>query len=93
MVVDGRILRPSRGCSAVEEVDNLYFSQLSIVVGKRNTDNQSGNATVPGNEAPRYFLGIERDALDSFYIVVAQRTGVVYKWLDNQLVLETFAIE
>ena len=75
--------------SIVAEVDNLYFGRLSIlpIIGKRDTDNQPGHATVPGNEAPGNFLRIERDSLYSFYVTIAQRTGVVDKWLDNQLVL------
>ena len=88
-VVDGRILCPSLGGSVVEEVDNLYFGRLSIlpIIGKCDTDNQPGHATVPGNEAPGNFLRIERDSLYSFYVTIAQGTGVVDKWLDNQLVL------
>ena len=91
VVLEGRILRPSLGSSAVEVVGNLYFTQLPIL-GKRNTDNQPGNATVPGNQAPGYLLGIERDSLDSFYVSVAQGTGVVDQRLDNELVLEAFAM-
>ena len=91
MVVNRRILLPSRGGSAVEEVGNLQFTQFPTL-GKGDTDNQPGNAPVPRNEAPGNFLGTERDLPESFYITVAQGTGVVDERVDNQLVLEAFAM-
>ena len=91
MVVDARMLLPSGGGSAVEEVGHLQLAQLPIL-GKRDADDQPGNASVPGHEAPGNFPGSERDSPDSFYIVVAQGTGVVDERVDNQLVLEAFAM-
>ena len=82
---------PNLGDSAVEEIGNLQLAELPIL-GKRDADDQPGDAPVPGHEAPRNFLGIKRDSADSFRIVVAQGTGVVDERLDDQLVLEAFAM-
>ena len=91
MVVDVRMLLPSRGGSGVEEVGHLLFAQFTIL-GKGDADDQPGNASVAGDEAPGNLLGAERDPPDSFYIVVAQGIGSVDERVDNKLVLEAFAM-
>ena len=91
VVTDARMLLPSHVGGAVEEVGNLQLSQLPIL-GKRDADDQAGNASVPGDEAPGNFLGSERDSPDSLYGFVAQGAGVVDERIDNQLVLEAFAM-
>ena len=91
MVVYGRVLLPGPGGSGREKVGNLEFAPLPIL-GKGNADNQAGNTSVTGNEASGNFLGSEGDFLDSFDITVVQGAGIVDEWLDDQFVLEAFAM-
>ena len=80
---------------AEREVYNLHFRLLAILLtifGNGKTQNQPGHATVPGSKAPGYFLGVERNRLDSFYVIVAKRTGIVDERLDYQVVFEGLAM-
>lgn len=92
VIAGGRICHARRAGCLVEIVDDVDLGLLSILVGKRNADVQSGNATVPGNQAPGDFLRAERDRLNSFYIGIAQGRGIVDERLDDQLVFEAFAV-
>ena len=91
LVLDGRMLLPSRGGGAVKGVRHLQLAQLPIL-GKRDADDQPGNTAVARNEAPGNFLGAERDSPDSLNVVVAQGAGVVDERIDDQLDLEAFAM-
>ena len=91
VVLEGRAFLPRLGGGAGEEVGNLLLPELSIL-GEGDTDHQPGDPAVPGHEAPGDLLGAERGSLDPFEVVVAQRSRIGDKRLDDQLVLAAFAM-
>ena len=92
MVFDCRVFLPRCRGGRVEEVGNLQLGPLPVLVGKRDADNQPGDAAVAGNEATGDLLGPERDFPDPFQVRVGQRTGVVDQRIDDQLVLASLAM-
>ena len=82
---------PGVGGSFVQVVGNLPLGRFPLL-RKRNTHNQAGNPSVAGNESPGNFLGAERDIHDSFYIGIAQGSGVLDKRFDNQFVFKPLAV-
>ena len=94
VVVDGRVLLPRLRGGAIEKVGNLQPAQLPRfrLLGKRDADHQPGDAAVPGNEASGHLLGGERDLPDPLQVPVAQGSGIVDQRLDDEFVLEAFAV-